>query len=506
MRDRALWIVPLAGAWANLHISYYLGFVLLGIYTFDAQIAAWRREPNGSQAMATRLWAFGVAAAAASFLNPGGWNMLKQPFEFALFWRKDPMFQTIVELHPLMWAAFLHSGTPLLIAAWPLLALWRSARRGMDRVELLMCTLFTVIAISSQRFIGAYALAAAPFVARDLDSLLGPALARGPASPWARAAIAALACVVIAIPEWTRPGLPTGVTVDSLSVPIRACDMMAARGVRGRGINPLHYGGYQMYRFWPDRERLPMVSIHPEDTPADLRPVYIRAFENLETWQALDAQYHFDYALLDHRQDPGDHLLEFLQRDSTWTRIFWDDAADLLVRRGGRLDQVARRWGYRVVPAGNVAMDGLVNACTRDTALRAAARQELERAVGESRWNSSARRTLAVLAMMSSRFDEARAQLRAVAEQAPGFRGTHELLGVLLLMQHRPAEALPEFQTEMRHQGQVRGIALRIGQSYLALGDRPHGRAWLVRELKRYPDNAEARRALDALDAGADLR
>src|SRR5439155_20067859 len=42
--DRTAWLPVIALAWANTHLSYFLGFVVLGIHTLAALVAAGRRS------------------------------------------------------------------------------------------------------------------------------------------------------------------------------------------------------------------------------------------------------------------------------------------------------------------------------------------------------------------------------------------------------------------------------------------------------------------------------
>ncbi|MGH7732054.1 MAG: hypothetical protein ACRENJ_12485, partial [Candidatus Eiseniibacteriota bacterium] len=167
-RDRSWWLVAVLWVWANVHISYVLGFVLLGIHLVDAHVAAWRgiRRPAGPAG----LWRVTLACAAISFLNPFGWQALWQPFDYFLHWRGSVPFQGIGELRRVGWSGNETNGVFLLLLAWPLLLLWRMRRLGLDVAGCLTCAFFTAYALPSQRFLGAYALAAAPYVARDLEA------------------------------------------------------------------------------------------------------------------------------------------------------------------------------------------------------------------------------------------------------------------------------------------------------------------------------------------------
>jgi len=95
------------------------------------------------------------------------------------------------------------SGLWLMVAGWPLLILLRVRRHGLDWVEVLTCAAATAYAIPSQRFLNVYAVAAAPYLSRDLQEQVERW--RWPA--WTsrsgtRAPLASLACVAIGLGEW----------------------------------------------------------------------------------------------------------------------------------------------------------------------------------------------------------------------------------------------------------------------------------------------------------------
>src|SRR5262249_58880282 len=61
--DRSPWLVPIAWIWANTHLSYYLGFFLLGVYLLEDALA-------GRGDRARRLALVALASPAIPFLNP----------------------------------------------------------------------------------------------------------------------------------------------------------------------------------------------------------------------------------------------------------------------------------------------------------------------------------------------------------------------------------------------------------------------------------------------------
>jgi len=389
--DRSLWLVAVAWAWANSHLSYYLGFLVLGIHVLDGMIEARSVAAPGTR----RLWLVALAMAAVSFANPYGWHTLARPFQYLLVWRNEPMWQVISEINPVDWRINLANGLPFVMAGWPLLALWRWRRRGLDRVELMMCGAFTVLGLSSSRFIATYALAAAPYLARDLDALVRvwprhASLAR----PWPRAALVSALCIAVGWREWTRYQGPIGVAFDLRHTPKHACEFMAAHGVRGRGFNHFYLGGSQMWHFWPERERLPFMSGSPEDASPEVRDLYYRTITSTAGWSELDARYKFDYALLSRRYTERYGLVDLIDADPAWAVVFVDDVAAVYVRREGPLGAVADSFAYRLVTGGRTRNAELVGRVMRDTTLRRVLTAELERQARETSRNFYGRQLL----------------------------------------------------------------------------------------------------------------
>src|SRR2546428_844128 len=98
-------------------------------------------------------------------------------------------------------------------------------------------------------------------------------------------------------------------------LPVRACDFIAAHGVRGRGFNHYHLGGYVLWRFWPDRLRLPFMDVHQTGTREDRRLVAALPTDPA-AWRALDRRYRFDYALLNRFRNEGDGSQDALDADT----------------------------------------------------------------------------------------------------------------------------------------------------------------------------------------------
>ena len=169
--------------------------------------------------------------------------------------------------------------------------------------EALTCALFVGLMFFNVRFHGFLMVAAVPYLGRDLSELAGvvrwPVLCR---SPGARAALVAAASVLVAIPEWTRPQHTFGVGWEQNQFPRRACDVIAEHRLRGPLFNPNYYGGYLMWRFWPEKSLLPFMDVHQSRTRED-RDLYTFASVRREAWQELVRRHDLQLAVLDGHQE-----------------------------------------------------------------------------------------------------------------------------------------------------------------------------------------------------------
>jgi len=498
--DRSAWVVAIAWVWANAHISYYLGFVILGAYVADAWLRS-RSGGAGEKAALRKLLWLTLASAAISFLNPFGWGALWQPVDYFLHLSHEPIFRDIKELQPFNWADNLTNGLDLLLIGWPLLVLWRVFRRKVDVADLVLCVAFTTLTLTSLRFFGFFAIAGAPFIMRDLDEGLAQRpWSAPPGAVWWKAVAVLILAFGIARAELRREEPAPGVSIDWSYFPVRACDFMAEHGVRGRGFNPFYEGGYLLYRFWPDRERLPFMDIHQAGGPG-IRLLYLNASSRQEGWPPLDRRFHFEYAVVDRRRHAKSAILDALDSDTTWAMVFVDDAAAVYVRRTGPLAPIAERFAYHRLPGGLSRLGPLGNVVATDSTVRNEVVAELQRQILDSPWHAGALSLLANVALMEGRYTEARTILSRGLAIQPTLGLVHERLGLIDMEEGKPRDALAEFEHERRLIDGVRpGNALLIGAAWRRLGDPGRARAWYRRELKVDPGSAAAAESLAALE------
>ena len=499
-RDPAWGVVPIAVLWANAHISYYLGFVLSGAYLLDDLL--WRGGPAGVRSAGRSSRAPGalalamVAAAVASLLNPFGWETLVQPLRYFTVWRHEPVYQSIGELSPIYWSVHVRDLLPLWMGLVVAGALSRWRTRGFDAAETVLMAVCLAQAVTTQRFLGYAALALAPFAARDLADWMGrvrwPAWLR-PAP--ARAALAATACVALVTPTLGDPVVPLAVGWEHRTYPEKACDWIDQHGVRGRAFNTFSFGGYLLFRFYPDPGRLPFMDIHQAGT-REIRTLYALALQDTSAWRMADQRYRFDWVLLPGASVGSPALANHLDADSTWALVFVDDEAVLWLRRDGSCAAQAREWAYRFLPGGPAGIGPLGALAARDPALRGPIRAEIDRAIADSPYNARSQAFAGNLALLERRWADASAHFDEAARQHPLETAVLERQGLSHLHAGDLAGAERAFRAADHAPGDWPAADLRFGQLLAARGRRVEAQRAYERSLARHPEITEARDSL----------
>lgn len=418
--DRAWWLVPIAWFWIGVHVSFWVCWLVCGCFVVDE----WRRSNTAPRRGAPLVFVM-LATIAACFLNPLAGRTLLVPLQF-LSLRKEPLYQAIGELHSIDWSINWQNGLPLLMLGWALVQLWRWRRGRGDLAEALLFLLFTGWAFSAQRFLTFWAVVAAPYLARGVFEWQAARPRRESRAPALRTAGAIAACVAITALEVLRSGYPLGVAIHPNSVPAAACDFIAAHDVRGRSFNYFEHGGYLTWRFWPDRTRLPFLTTSPELATPQLRLEYQRALSGWADWRRMDGRHRFEWALVRRQTQAGDHLVDFLDADTSFALVFVDDVSALFARRSGPMAPVASQYGFHWLPAGQEKLNVVGARLSTDSTARAEMRAELERAIATSPRHSEMALTLASLDIAEHRWDDAQRELEDAHRIDPGLPGYAE--------------------------------------------------------------------------------
>jgi hypothetical protein len=305
--------------WANVHGAFVVGLGLLASEAAGEWIEARRAALH--RARAWRLTATALCAPIAACLNPLGFKQLVHPFVYL----RHP------EIHAgnNEWTRpdLLH--LPLLLATFGLLAIAVAAGARLRPGHLLRVLLFGALFLTAIRHLPLAAIVVVPVLAAALTQAAQGAGRRrflDPGSPawgtgWGRTAVVlALAAGIAALSGAKFIGVvPCFEERPSRVLPEAHVRFLAAHAVPGNGFNGYRFGGFLMFRLYP-QERVFM------DGRNDLygafrADVFNRILSTApgwrDAWDDAVTRYDLGWALV----DATDPLAAALALSPRWRRV-----------------------------------------------------------------------------------------------------------------------------------------------------------------------------------------
>lgn len=353
-----LWVIPLVMVlWANLHGGFFIGLVLVWLFILGEWVTCFLAEKS---ALARRrslmqLTLAGVLALLATLANPEFIRYWLYPFQVIDMeaskglieeWRSPDFHQPIF----IYW---------LLIIVSFLAAMIYTSRKP-DATEFAVPLVFVAGAFMARRNIPLAALAMAPFVAVYMSAGLIDNLTRfmarfrkpGQGSPagtlvgarqlsgkneylmnWALVLFTLLSLTLI-YPERQK------VIAASLNtiIPVKATDFILREGIKGRMFNTYHYGGYLIYRLYPQQ----LVFI---DGRADMYgDAFVKdalaIYQGSSEWKSRFDRYGIDYVICE-SESP---LRQLLLQEGKFKLVFDDGMHSVLLRDIEKYHPIIQRY------------------------------------------------------------------------------------------------------------------------------------------------------------------
>jgi len=368
--------------WTNLHAGALLAPALAGAMVAGAAAAVpgSADERRAERLAGLRNAAAGLAVTATGVLaNPWGYRIFLVPARIA--GALAPGNLTNPE-----WGRPSPGDFPLFFAAALLAAVAAIAgvvaRRPSSLARAGLLALTIGLALTSVRHTGVF-FALLP-LAVDPDSLPAPATGR-----WRTAGllvpVMAAAWMLYAPPA----GAAIGAGVQPDRFPVKAADFIEARLPRARLYNDVAFGGYLIWRGYPERR---VFIDGRNEVHADLLGEMSGAIDDGRKWHDLLARYAVEGAVVAYRSrlvqvrdaatgevsDASFSGLHFPRRE--WALVWWDDVAMVFVRRDGPYGALASEREFRLCRPEAWLLSGVRVRSGED---RAAVAAELRRKTGE---------------------------------------------------------------------------------------------------------------------------
>lgn len=233
------WLPPIFALWANLHIQFIDGLLVLGIAASEPLLSRWLRW-TGSTRPSRPLWIALAACIAAPLLNPYGFGIYRAAW---IMGSQPGVLDTVTEMHALAFRSF---GDYLLL----FLALASTAllfRRGRPALfSSLLLAMSVVLSFRSQRDAWILSIVAVALIAAELKNDAGQH-ARPPA--WSLPVTFAATAVVVAI---GIPALRVNnarlLALQAQEMPVQAVAQVRLRHYPGPLFNDYNWGGFLIWQ------------------------------------------------------------------------------------------------------------------------------------------------------------------------------------------------------------------------------------------------------------------
>jgi hypothetical protein len=332
----AWWRLPLLMlVWANVHGAFIAGFVIWMAYGADY---LWRRlAPDPAHPLPAGLgrqlaWAL-VLSVGVSFLNPSGAALWSTTF--GLLSSRYIVSHTAETMAPNFqnvstWPFMLMIVLSLAILGW--------SRKTPPLRSILLLAGWTVLGLYIVRNVPLYALVAVPILAESAASI-GPE-----ASSWARREkrfasldlglrghlwplVAVLLAGLLFARGITLDFARQGNRFDPGVFPVDAVNWLEAHPPEGQVFSDFSWGGYLLYRSWP--ERRVFIDSQTDFYGEQLTRRYEQVITMAAGWEETLASYNVGWVLMPARSS----LVMRLRADPGWVLVYEDSVAAVVERR-----------------------------------------------------------------------------------------------------------------------------------------------------------------------------
>ena len=332
-RNRHLYFLPLVVAvWANLHGGFAYGLAVVGLAAVNETLLwIFRSRAPAHRRRAVRLWGILIACVVGSLVNP----LTVEVYLAAVRIQSSAVQQSfIAEWH----SPDFHSPEEIGLEVLLLLVVVAMAVRRPRLWDVLVAAAGVYLALAAVRNAPISAALVAPSIAWGLGDAwertgwadrVSAALRRDPAGIFA-----VVAAATVAIAAGTAGVMASTLSAQTASTdanfPVGAADWLAAHpSVGTRMLNAYDWGGYLIYRFYPQPNR--RVFIYGEATLMGNRLMQeIADIESSQTdWRSILAENRVDYVV--ERTDSA--LSMALSVDAQWKQVYDDGLAVIFVKR-----------------------------------------------------------------------------------------------------------------------------------------------------------------------------
>ncbi len=356
--DRHLWVIPIMMLlWANLHGGFFIGLVLLGTFLSSEWLLYLlknKSDPSQNKRL-RRLTGFALASCLATAANPDGFHYWLYPFQ--MIFKSSDMDNIDEWLSPNFHMPFFQY---YLATVFVFFICMIYAKKKPDLTEVLIPLIYISGSFISVRNLPLAGLAMAPFFSIIYKNLpINTTTTTASRSPTETLQLETFGSAgnrqmgsKEGLMNWLLLGFSLGMlvlmypiqekklaTAREAAFPEKATDFIVQNGIRGRLFNDHNYGGYLIYRLYPE-QKIFFYGRH-DVFPAGFMEEYNGIYRGEPGWEVKFDKYDIDYVLCN-RKAPLRQLLLTRGRFS----LVYDDANNsVLLRNSPQFRDLISKYG-----------------------------------------------------------------------------------------------------------------------------------------------------------------
>ncbi len=338
------WLPLIMIFWVNIHGGYAIGFMLMAAYLLGEAVnnlTGHREDPVVSWGRLKHLLLAVLLSLAVLVINPHTWRMWLYPFQtvgigalrdFIQEWQSPDFHLPYVQ--------------PFAVMLLLILAAMARAGRRADWTDLALVGMWAMWGLFAARNIAIFGLVTTPVLARYADLAwtlqwrdwgqsrvpFSAPVSLGRAGQRPRLALNSVLLGLIILAALIKISLPltpgANLKAEQAALPYEAVEFIRRERPPGPIFNSYNWGGYFIFKLWPDYE----VYI---DGRTDLYDdAFIRRYLSVmvadENWRQILDEDRIKTVVI----EDGSVLAKFLRLEAGWEEVYSDDLAAIFVRTG----------------------------------------------------------------------------------------------------------------------------------------------------------------------------
>ena len=309
-----LWLPVLFAVWANVHIQWVDGLLVLGLAAIEASVS--KRQWAVSFVRAHVAWLTLGGCALAVMANPYGWHIYRMAYDLAA--QSGPL-RYVGEMQAI---PFRRLGDFLLLAMTLAAAATLAQRPRIAAFDSVLLVFAAVLSFRSQRDLWLIAIVSAAILAQGSRAAHSKERVGDVPPPW----LAVFACCGVIFGAWVM-GIRESCLQSSLAktLPVRAVEAVQARGYTGPLYNTYDWGGFLMWTLGQPVSLDGRAGLYGDD----------RIQAALKTWSAepqwgADPEFTSAKLVIAPVKQP---LAQVLRLSPQFALVYEDDLAAVFLRR-----------------------------------------------------------------------------------------------------------------------------------------------------------------------------